>query len=103
MRNGRIYNGTVKVGFGLRLREVDWDFRLMRRKIFVTVVLESNSGVICAEMMTKIQRNGFRVVEVPVHHYQRAHGKSQFFNYPRIARVVWQLGGLWFRYRLGKL
>ena len=100
---GRIYHWIVKIGFGLRLRDVDCDFRLMRRKIFDTVVLESNSGVICAEMMTKIQRNGFRVVEVPVHHYQRAHGKSQFFNYPRIARVVWQLGGLWFRYRFGKL
>ncbi|MCH7958509.1 MAG: glycosyltransferase family 2 protein [Candidatus Hydrogenedentes bacterium] len=100
---GRIYHWIVKIGFGLRLRDVDCDFRLIRREIFDTVVLESDSGVICAEMMTKIQRNGFRVVEVPVHHYQRAHGKSQFFNYPRIARVVWQLGGLWFRYRFGKL
>lgn len=100
---GRIYHWIVKIGFGLRLRDVDCDFRLIRRKVFDTVVLESNSGVICAEMMTKIQQNGFRVVEVPVHHYQRAHGKSQFFNYPRIARVIWQLGGLWFRYRFRKL
>jgi len=94
---GRIYHWTVKVAFGLKLRDVDCDFRLMRRRIFDTVSLESNSGVICAEMMTKIQRAGFRVVEVPVHHYQRAHGKSQFFNYPRIARVVRQLSMLWWR------
>lgn len=100
---GRIYHWIVKIGFGLRLRDVDCDFRLMRRAIFDKVVLESDSGVICAEMMTKIQQNGFRVVEVPVHHHQRAHGKSQFFNYPRIARVIWQLGGLWFRYRFRKI
>jgi hypothetical protein len=59
--------------------------------------LTSDSGVICAEMMVKIQRAGFRVIEVPVHHYQRAHGKSQFFNFRRIARVGWQLSGLWLR------
>lgn len=99
---GRIYHWIVKLAFGLKLRDVDCDFRLLRRSVFDRVKLESDSGVICAEMMTKIQREGFRVVEVPVHHYQRAHGKSQFFNFQRIARVVWQLGGLWTRYRFGK-
>lgn len=94
---GRIYHYIVKIGFGLRLRDVDCDFRLIRRAVFDKVRLESDSGVICAEMMTKIQRAGFRVKEVPVHHYQRAHGKSQFFNFPRIARVAWNLSGLWIR------
>ncbi|MCH8203622.1 MAG: glycosyltransferase family 2 protein [Candidatus Hydrogenedentes bacterium] len=97
---GRIYHYIVKTAFGLKLRDVDCDFRLIRRSVFDTVHLESDSGVICAEMMMKIQRGGFRVVEVPVHHFQRAHGKSQFFNFTRIARVVWQLGGLWVRYVL---
>ncbi len=94
---GRVYHGIVKVAFGLKLRDVDCDFRLLRRSIFDTITLESDSGVICAEMMTKVQRAGFRVVEVPVHHYQRAHGKSQFFNFVRIARVVRQLSALWVR------
>lgn len=94
---GRIYHHLVKIGFGLRLRDVDCDFRLIRRTVFDKVRLISDSGVICAEMMVKIQRAGFRVVEAPVHHYQRAHGKSQFFNFPRIARVAWNLSGLWIR------
>lgn len=94
---GRIYHYIVKVAFGLRLRDVDCDFRLIRRNVFDKVQLVSDSGVICCELMTKIQRNGFRVVEVPVHHFERAHGKSQFFNFPRIARVAYQLAGLWIR------
>ncbi len=92
---GRVYHYIVKIAFGLKLRDVDCDFRLMRRSVFDTVTLESDSGVICAEMMTKMQRAGCRVTEVPVHHFQRAHGKSQFFNFRRIARVVWGLGRLW--------
>ncbi len=92
---GRAYHWIVKIAFGLKLRDVDCDFRLMRRDIFDRITLNSDSGVICAEMMTKVQRAGFRIVEVPVHHYQRAHGKSQFFNFPRIARVIWHLSRLW--------
>ena len=78
---GRIYHHTVKLLFGLKVRDVDCDFRLMRRSIFDTVHLEKNSGVICLEMMKKIQDAGFRIAEVPVHHYHRAYGKSQFFNF----------------------
>ncbi len=94
---GRIYHWVVKISFGLRLRDVDCDFRLLRRRVFDKVELYSDSGVICAEMMTKLERAGFNIVEVPVHHYQRAHGKSQFFNFPRIARVARQLTALWVR------
>ena len=81
---GRIYHHIVKLLFGLKVRDVDCDFRLMRRRIFDVVHLEKNSGVICLEMMKKFQDAGFRVAEMPVHHYHRAHGKSQFFNFPRI-------------------
>jgi glycosyltransferase involved in cell wall biosynthesis len=81
---GRIYHHTVKLLFRLRIRDVDCDFRLMRREIFDRVKLEKDTGVICLEMMRKIQDAGFRVVEVPVHHYHRLHGRSQFFNFKRI-------------------
>jgi glycosyltransferase involved in cell wall biosynthesis len=92
---GRIYHHTVKVLFGLTVRDVDCDFRLMRRRIFDTVRLEKNSGVICLEMMKKFKDAGFRVAEVPVHHYHRAHGTSQFFNFPRIARTAVDVLKLW--------
>ncbi len=94
---GRIYHYIVKFAFGLRLRDVDCDFRLIRRSALDKVTLVSNSGVICCEMMAKIQRQGFRVKEVPVHHFQRAHGKSQFFQLRRILRVARQLTALWVR------
>jgi glycosyltransferase involved in cell wall biosynthesis len=81
---GRIYHHTVKLMFRLRVRDVDCDFRLMRREIFDRVKLERDTGVICLEMMRKIQDAGFRIVEVPVHHYHRTHGRSQFFNFRRI-------------------
>jgi glycosyltransferase involved in cell wall biosynthesis len=93
---GRIYHHTVSFLFGLKVRDVDCDFRLMRRAIFERINLEKTSGVICLEMMTKIQDAGFHIVEVPVHHYYRAFGKSQFFNFRRIAKTAIDVMCLWF-------
>jgi glycosyltransferase involved in cell wall biosynthesis len=92
---GRVYHYTVKLLFGLNVRDVDCDFRLMRRSIFDRVRLEKSSGVICLEMMKKIQDAGFRIAEVPVHHYHRAHGKSQFFNVRRLVKTAWDVMWLW--------
>ena len=94
---GGIYQHFVRLTFGLKLRDPDCDFRVMRRFIFDKVHLESDSGVICVEMMKKIGDNGFRIAEVPVHHYHRAYGKSQFFNFRRLFRVAVDLGKLWFQ------
>jgi len=93
---GRIYHHTVKLLFGLTVRDVDCDFRMMRRSIFDTVHLEKNSGVICLEMMKKITDAGFRIAEVPVHHYHRAYGRSQFFNFKRLYKTAIDVMKLWY-------
>src|SRR5262245_48077793 len=93
---GRIYHHIVSILFGLKLRDVDCDFRLMRRSIFEKINLEKTSGIICVEMMKKIQDGGFRIVEVPVHHYHRAFGTSQFFNFRRLFRTGRDLLLLWY-------
>jgi glycosyltransferase involved in cell wall biosynthesis len=93
---GRVYHHIVSVLFGLTLRDVDCDFRLMRRAIFDRINLEKTSGIICVEMMKKIQDAGFRIEEAPVHHYHRAFGKSQFFNFRRLFRTVRDMTLLWY-------
>jgi glycosyltransferase involved in cell wall biosynthesis len=92
---GRVYHHLVKLLFGLKVRDVDCDFRLIRRSVFDVVRLDKNSGVICLEMMKKFHDAGFRVAEVPVHHYHRAYGKSQFFNFRRIVRTAIDVLRLW--------
>jgi glycosyltransferase involved in cell wall biosynthesis len=92
---GRLYHWFVKLAFGLRLRDVDCDFRLMRRTVFEKVRLTRSSGVICVELMKKVQDHGFRIAQVPVSHYHRSYGKSQFFNFARVARTLADLARLW--------
>lgn len=94
---GLAYQYFVKLAFGLTIRDVDCDFRLIRRSIFDSVVLESRSGTITFEMVKKIQDAGFRLREAPVHHYYRQYGVSQFFNIRRVVRTLVDLIRWWWR------
>ena len=92
---GRVYHWCVRLAFGLSISDVDCDFRLFSRRIFDKVQLTKDSGVICVELMKKVQDYGFRIQEVPVHHFHRAYGKSQFFNFSRIGKTLLDLVRLW--------
>jgi glycosyltransferase involved in cell wall biosynthesis len=94
---GRLYHHVVARAFSLRVRDTDCDFRLFRRALLEQVSLQSTSGVICVEMMQQFQVVGARFAEVPVHHYPRQHGRSQFFRLHHIARASKQLAQLWIR------
>ena len=94
---GRTYHHLVKFLFGFKLRDVDCDFRLIRRSIFDEVSLESETGTICLEMVKKFQDAGYVFSEVPVSHYHRRYGQSQFFNFPRLWRTFIQLISLWWK------
>jgi glycosyltransferase involved in cell wall biosynthesis len=92
---GRIYHWLVKIAFGLEAKDVDCDFRLLRRSLFDSIRLTRDTGLICVELVTKIEKGGFRSRYVPVHHYHRLHGRSQFFNLRRVGQVVLGLSRLW--------
>jgi glycosyltransferase involved in cell wall biosynthesis len=92
---GRCYHHVVKLLFNLKVRDTDCDFRLFRRQLIIDRPLVSTTGVICVEMMRSFDRAGARFVEIPVHHYFRPSGKSQFFRLPAIARSARQLLALW--------
>jgi len=99
---GWIYNSIVKIMFGIHLRDVDCDFRLIRRSIFDTVKLESTTGTLPLEMVKKFQDAGCVFKEVPVHHYFRQYGRSQFFNFRRLFRTGLHLIELWWRLMIAK-
>ena len=94
---GNIYRWIVKVGFGIRIRDVDCDFRLVRNSSYHKVRLASTSGTICVEMIKSFQDAGLRFAEAPVNHYHRAYGKSQFFNFRRLFKTFRDLSALWWR------
>lgn len=94
---GAVYRRAIKLLFGLNLRDVDADFRLIRRTVFDVVSLSADSGVICVELMKKVQDAGFRLRETGVHHFPRVYGRSEFFRLHSVLRTLRDLCLLWVR------
>jgi glycosyltransferase involved in cell wall biosynthesis len=94
---GRVYHRFVALLFGLRIRDTDCDFRLIRAAALDRVQLVHTSGVICVELVRKLQDSGAHFVEVPVHHYPRVYGQSQFFRPSQVISSLIDLAGLFVR------
>jgi glycosyltransferase involved in cell wall biosynthesis len=94
---GHVYNAFARTLFRIRLRDVDCDFRLVRRSLLGEIKLTSTSGTICVELVRKLELTDCEVVEVGVHHYPRLHGRSQFFRIKSLAVTLSQLLRLWLR------
>lgn len=92
---GRLYHNFSKIFFNLKVRDVDCDFRLIRKKALDSISLDHDSGVICVELVKKLQDRGYRFVQIGVNHYPRLYGHSQFFNYKRVFNTLMELAGLW--------
>lgn len=92
---GNLYHTVNSIVLGIKIRDVDCDFRLIRKNVFSKIKLDSQGGEICVELIKKCQNAGVRFAEVPVHHYYRRSGASQFFVLPRLIAAVKGVMRLW--------
>lgn len=93
--SGAMYNTLAHLIFRLPIRDVDCDFRLVRRSAIDRIHLGLSSGAICVELVGRLNSAGCVFREVPVHHYPRPHGKSQFFTPRRVARTLFDVFVFW--------
>ncbi len=94
---GHAYNRFARLIFRIGIRDIDCDFRLVRRELVDRLDLTSTSGTVCVELVRKLELASPGVVEVGVHHYPRLHGHSQFFRVRSLLTTFYQLARLYFR------
>ncbi|MBI2045840.1 MAG: glycosyltransferase family 2 protein [Parcubacteria group bacterium] len=75
---GNGYAFLVHRLFQIPIRDVDCDFRLIRRSVLNRVSLEAKDSSILAELVKKLELVGARFVEIPVNHYKREYGTSNY-------------------------
>lgn len=85
---GAAYNQTVKFFLGIQLRDMDCDFRLFQTQLVREMDLTFQSGAVCAQMVSWLEQRGARAHELPVRHFARPHGTSQFFNFKSLAETL---------------
>jgi glycosyltransferase involved in cell wall biosynthesis len=95
--NASAWNWLVRRLFHIPVRDVDCAFKLFKRRVFDTVHVEAEGAMISTEVLARAVRAGFRVTEVGVHHYPRAHGRPTGANPLVIARAFYELFKLYRR------
>lgn len=75
---GNEYAFLARIFFKLPIRDADCDFRLIRKSFMDRINLESKDASILPEMIKKLEMSGAKFVEIPVNHYGREYGKSNY-------------------------
>ncbi len=71
-----IYNQIIQVLFGLKIKDVDCAFKLIRKSALSNIKLRSNSFFVSAELMIKVHQQKLLIKEIGVNHYPRTKGNS---------------------------
>jgi len=77
----RVMNMMVRLMFGLKLRDSNCGYKLIKRDLlWIVVSLEKLRYTPLTELCILAHRFGYDVKEVPVSHYPRRHGSSRIFT-----------------------
>lgn len=93
----KMWELSVYVLFGLHVRDIDCGFKLISKKVIDKIPrLESERGAfISSELLIKIKKAGFKMVEIPVTHFPRVQGKGTGRNISVIIKSFVDLFRLW--------
>lgn len=90
----RIYNMLIRLFFGLRVRDVNFAFKLIDRAVLDAVTLKSEGSFIDAELLLRARAAGFEMLQFGVEYYPRTRGTSTLSSTAVIMtllREMWEL------------
>ncbi len=88
-----IYNWLIMLLFDLRVRDVNFAFKLCRRRIFDELELVSEGSFIDAELLIRAQALGYRVIQFGVDYFPRSVGVSTLSSRSVIVRILQEMLG----------
>ncbi|MCL5105417.1 MAG: glycosyltransferase family 2 protein [Armatimonadetes bacterium] len=92
----KVYNRIIRTFFGLRVRDVNFAFKLFRRSFLDRILLTSEGSFIDAELLLEMQREGARLAELGMDYYPRVAGVSTLAGNRVVLVILLEM----FRYRL---
>ena len=92
----KVYNRMIRYLFKLRVRDVNFAFKLFRRSLLDEIVLTSEGSFIDAELLLEIRRLGTNISEIGLDYYPRVAGVSTLAGNRVILTILREM----FNYRL---
>ena len=88
------YNILIRRLFGVRMRDINFAFKLCRRRIFEDISLVSEGSFIDAELIIRAQRSGFEIVQIGVDYFPRTRGVSTLSSFGVIRTMLREMSAL---------
>jgi len=85
------YNRLIRVMFGLRVRDVNFAFKLFRREVLRNVHLESEGSFVDAELLLETCRAGYRIAEIGLNYYPRVAGTSTLASSTVVLKLLQEM------------
>jgi glycosyltransferase involved in cell wall biosynthesis len=95
--NGWLWTHLNNLLLGINVRDVDCAFKLIKKEVIDTIphLQSERGGMISPELLYKARKNGFKIIEVGVHHYPRRSGTQTGANFKVIIKSFIDLFKLW--------
>jgi glycosyltransferase involved in cell wall biosynthesis len=88
------FNSMVRALYGIRMRDVNFAFKLCRGRIFQDVKLKSEGSFIDAELIIRARKYGYEVVQFGVDYFPRTRGVSTLSSPSVIVKILREMFAL---------
>lgn len=82
------YNFLIRRLFGVRMRDINFAFKLCRTAVFEHISLHSEGSFIDAELIIRAKKLGFNVIQFGVDYFPRTRGESTLASGSVIRKIV---------------
>mgnify|MGYP003342111910 CR=1 FL=1 len=88
------YNLLIRRLFGVRMRDINFAFKLCRTHIFEHISLQSEGSFIDAELIIRAKKLGYDVIQFGVDYFPRTRGESTLASGAVIRRILSEMFAL---------
>jgi glycosyltransferase involved in cell wall biosynthesis len=89
------YNHLIRTLFGLRVRDVNFAFKLFRRSVLEKFPLTSEGSFIDAEFLLRARKAGCVIIQIGLDYFPRTRGTSTLASIPVIFAILRDMAARW--------
>ncbi len=85
------YNWLIRGLFGVYLKDINFSFKVVRRRVLEAIELKSEGSFVDAELVIRALRSGFKVFQIGVDYFPRARDVSTLASPSVVLKIVKEL------------
>ena len=90
-----VYTSLIRLLFQLRVRDVNFSFKVFRRSLLQRIELKSEGSFIDAEFLVRARKAGASIIQIGVDYFPRSRGLSTLASPGVIVNILVDMARLW--------